>query len=76
MKVAKLFKNGGSQAVRIPKAYAFEGERVVIARVGNGILIQSLSEGLEDWFASLDFSDDFMADGRRQPNPQERAFSL
>jgi len=41
-KEAKLFKNGGSQAVRIPKEMRFEGDRVRISRMGGGLLIQPI----------------------------------
>ena len=38
---AKLFKSGGSQAVRLPKAYRFEDqEEVVIYRQGNRIILE------------------------------------
>lgn len=39
MDTAKLFKNGQSQAVRLPKAYRFEGEQVYIKRVGNAVML-------------------------------------
>lgn len=38
MHIAKLFKNGNSQAVRIPKDYRFEGNEVYINRVDNMIV--------------------------------------
>jgi antitoxin VapB len=38
---AKLFKSGGSQAVRLPKGYRFEGQdEVVIYRVGNRVILE------------------------------------
>jgi antitoxin VapB len=40
MTTAKLFKHGGSQAVRLPKAFRFEGNEVIIERKGNGILLK------------------------------------
>ena len=39
MDTAKLFKNGQSQAVRLPKAYRFEGKQVYIKRVGNAVML-------------------------------------
>ena len=39
MPSAKLFKNGRSQAVRLPKAYRFEGEAVEIRPWGDGVLL-------------------------------------
>jgi antitoxin VapB len=39
---AKLFKNGGSQAVRLPRGYRFEDEdEVVIYRQGNKIILEA-----------------------------------
>lgn len=44
---AKLFMSGGSQAVRLPKAYRFEGENeVLIYRQGNRVVLES---GRRSW---------------------------
>lgn len=58
MTVAKLFQTGRSQAVRLPKAFRFEGQEVVIKRVSNGVLlVPSSPEGQrafwEGWYAAL-----------------------
>jgi antitoxin VapB len=38
---AKLFKSGGSQAVRLPREYRFEGqEEVLISREGEKVILQ------------------------------------
>ena len=39
METARLFKNGQSQAVRLPKDFRFEGEKVFIKRVGNAVVL-------------------------------------
>jgi antitoxin VapB len=39
-----LFKNGGSQAVRIPKDYRFEGDEVYIKKVPEGVLLVAKKE--------------------------------
>jgi antitoxin VapB len=39
---AKLFKHGGSQAVRLPKAFRFEGEEVSIRRDGERVVLEPL----------------------------------
>ena len=39
MQTAKLFKNGRSQAVRLPKEFRFEGEEVYVKRVGGGVML-------------------------------------
>lgn len=41
--IAKLFLNGGSQAVRLPKEFRFDGAEVRVRRVGNGVLIEPLA---------------------------------
>jgi antitoxin VapB len=37
---AKLFWNGRSQAVRLPKEFRFEGDRVRVTRMGAGVLLE------------------------------------
>lgn len=63
MKTAKLFQNGQSQAVRLPKEFRFEGEQVYIQRVGNAIVLLPYAEPWEALYESLAlFTDDFTAD--------------
>jgi len=72
METARLFKNGRSQAVRLPKEYRFEGDRVYIKRVGRTVILIPYHEPWQSLFDSLDqFSDDFMVE-REQPAQQER----
>lgn len=72
MKVAKLFKNGQSQAVRLPKEFRFEGNQVYSKRVGNAVLFLPEHHSWQGLFDSLAmFSDDFM-EVREQPEQQER----
>ena len=72
MKMAKLFKNGQSQAFRLPKEYRFEGTQVFIKRVGNAVLLLPEQDSWQLLFDSLGlFSDDFM-ESRDQPEQQER----
>ncbi len=72
METAKLFKNGQSQAVRLPKNFRFEGDKVFIKKVGNAVVLFPTNNSWQSLFESLDeFSDDFMAD-REQPPEQER----
>lgn len=40
MKLAKLFKHGGSQAVRLPKEFRFEGDEVIIAKRGDSVILR------------------------------------
>jgi len=66
---ARLFTNGRSQAVRLPREFRFEGDRVLVRRVGRGVLMEPMFSGISEWFAELDRfgSEPFMPDGRRQP---------
>ena len=73
MTTAKLFKNGQSQAVRLPKEYRFEGEEVFLKKIGNAVLIFPIGEEWEMFKEGLaGFSDDFMEGGRDQGITQER----
>ena len=63
MQAAKLFPNGQSQAVRLPKEFRFEGDRVYIRRLGNAVVLLPLAAPWTALFASLDqFTADFGAD--------------
>ncbi|MGH9203816.1 MAG: antitoxin [Vicinamibacterales bacterium] len=68
---AKLFRNGRSQAVRLPREYRFEGDRVRVRRAGRGVLVEPMFTDVEAWFAELDrlAAEPFMAGGRQQPPP-------
>lgn len=67
--IAKLFRHGRSQAVRLPLAFRLPGDRVRVRRVAEGVLLEPLIEDIDAWFTALDrFADvPFMEDGRRQP---------
>lgn len=72
MKTAKLFKNGQSQAVRLPKEFRFTGEKVFVKKIGNAVVLIPYQDSWQSLFESLaQFSDDFM-DIREQPAQQER----
>ncbi len=73
MQIVKLFKNGRSQAVRLPKQYAFPGDEVYIQKVGDSVILFPKNRLWETFLHGLDsFSDDFLSDGREQPEMQER----
>ena len=66
--IAKLFRNGRSQAVRLPQEFRFEGDRVRVRRVVQGVLLEPLISDPKKWFEELDrFSESFLARGRKQP---------
>ena len=67
MQTAKLFPNGQSQAVRLPKEYRFEGDRVYIQRVGEAVVLLPYHRGWQVLFDSLgQFSADFAVDFPRE----------
>ena len=75
--VAKLFRNGRSQAVRLPQEFRFEGDRVRIRRVAEGVLLEPLISDVPKWFAELDQfnSEPFMQESRNQPvTPRRKLF--
>lgn len=70
--MAKLFMNGRSQAVRLPKEYRFEGTEVYIKKVGDVVMLLPYHAPLKTLVDSLDmFTSDFM-ETREQPELQER----
>jgi antitoxin VapB len=72
MKKAKVFMNGQSQAVRLPKEFRFEEDEVTVQKFGDGVLILPVSKSLSVFKNSLkNFSDDFMSE-RNQPDQQKR----
>jgi len=76
MTTAKLFKNGQSQAVRLPKEFRFDGDEVIIKRVGKAVVLLSASDSFDTLFDSLEeFSDDFMSE-RNQPTKQQQRSKL
>ena len=73
MQTAKLFLNGRSQAVRLPKEYQFKGENVYIQKFGEAVILVPFDKDWEVFMHGINsFSDDFMADGRLQGKDQER----
>ena len=73
MLTAKLFKNGRSQAVRLPKEFRFEDSEVLIAKVDNVVMLIPHDEPWAGLTGSLArFADDFMEE-RSQPETQERS---
>ena len=73
MKTAKVFKSGNSQAVRIPKEFHLDDDEVEIRRKGDSLILRPKKRSWAALFESLDkFTDDFMAEGRRQLPVQKR----
>jgi antitoxin VapB len=72
MKTAKIFQNGQSQAVRLPKEFRFKDDHVYVKKSGNIVMLIPVQDSWESLFESLDkFSDDFMTE-RKQLKVQKR----
>ncbi len=72
MKTAKLFTNGRSQAVRLPKEFRFSGSDVHIRSFEGMVMLIPREHPWESLINSLDmFSDDYMSE-RNQPEQQRR----
>jgi antitoxin VapB len=73
MQSAKLFQNGRSQAVRLPKEFQFSGDEVFIQRHGDAVILIPHEKAWEVFMEGLTgFSKDFMKNGRDQGKDQER----
>ncbi len=76
MEMAKLFQNGQSQAVRLPKEFRFPGKEVFIKKIGNITILLPTENSWETLTNSLSkFSDDFM-NSRNQPIEQQKREDL
>lgn len=72
MQTAKIFMNGRSQAVRLPKEFRFPGDDVFIKRIGNIVILIPKDSPWSSLMKSLDqFTDDFM-ESREQPVQKKR----
>lgn len=72
MKTAKIFRNGQSQAVRLPKEFRFDDSEVYIKKCGNVVQLIPRSDPWSSLLGSLEkFSSDFMSE-RIQPELDKR----
>ncbi len=73
MQKAKIFPNGRSQAIRLPKDFRFDGEEVYISKLNGIVMLFPVTGGWDTLLASLDmFSDDFMVQRESPEADQER----
>ena len=73
MKTAKLFKNGRSQAVRLPKEFRFEGDEVYIKKTAHGVLLVPKTTSIWNiWEKNLKKYDEEFMPNREQPEHQKR----
>ncbi len=75
--VAKLFKNGRSQAVRLPAAFRFEGDEVYVRRdpATGDVILSAKPRSFERFFAALaegKAPDDFLSQSERERESRER----
>jgi len=72
MQTAKVFRNGRSQAIRLPKEFRVDAKDVYLKKTSEGFLVIAR----DPWEVFLEgvgeLSDDFMAGGRKQPKVEER----
>ena len=74
METAKLFINGRSQAVRLPKAFRFAGKEVYVKKTSAGVLLMAKDNAAvwETWEQNLmKYEEPFMVE-RNQPDQQQR----
>jgi antitoxin VapB len=78
-RIAKLFKHGSSQAVRLPAEFRFDGDEIYITRDDvTGDVVLSKRPGASVWrdflemMRSIDVPGEFMDDRPMNLPPQER----
>lgn len=73
MMTAKVFENGRSQAVRLPKECRFNTDEVAVNRIGEIVILMPKDNRWSSFMQAIDmFSDDFFQDGRDGDQDQER----
>lgn len=73
MAYAKVFTSGNSQAVRIPKEFHIDSSSLYIKKIGSAIVLFPEESRWKNLEKSLsEFSEDFMRDGRNQPDLEKR----
>ena len=73
LRMAKLFTNGKSQAVRLPKDFRLPGTEVCIQKIGHVIMLFPKERAWDIFEESLnEFTDDFLAEGRDQGEQSPR----
>lgn len=71
--IAKIFENGRSQAVRLPKEYRFDTKEVTINKIGDFVILSPNNDKWDSFIQAITmFSDDYMEYGRNDNNNQKR----
>lgn len=69
---AKIFKNGDSQAIRLPKDYRFKGKEVYIRKDGNNVILTPIDDAVDRFWNTVNhFSENLLID-RNQPNDYDK----
>ena len=77
MMAAKVFENGRSQAVRLPKECRFNTDEVAVNRIGDIVLLMPKTDKWSSFMQAIDmFSEDFMEYERTEGREQERVKDL
>ena len=77
MMTAKVFENGRSQAVRLPKECRFNTDEVAVNRIGDIVLLMPKTDKWSSFMQAIDmFSEDFMEDERMEGREQEQVKDL
>ena len=75
MQTAKLFANGGTQAVRLPKDCRFDATEVYVHRLGNTVVLFPKDDPWAPFVASLDqFTEDFLEERKQGIEEEREAF--
>ncbi|WP_071427741.1 type II toxin-antitoxin system antitoxin VapB [Merdimmobilis hominis] len=73
MDTAKIFENGKSQAVRLPKKFRFSGDEVYVQRIGQAVVLLPKEAAWQTFMDGLNsFTSDIFEDGRDQGVQKER----
>ena len=73
MMTAKVFENGRSQAVRLPKECRFSSDEVMVNKIGDIVMLLPKNSKWDSFMKAIDmFSQDFMENGRADDVVQKR----
>lgn len=73
VETAKIFENGRSQAVRLPKKFRFDTDEVVVQQLGDAVILVPKDSVWQTFLSGLEgFTDDIFEDGRNQGIQEER----
>lgn len=73
MRIAKLFKYGNSQALKLPKDFQFHSDKVEIFRRDGDVIVREIPKNLARAFELLTkLPNDFFLEGREDSIPQKR----